>query len=380
MMAARPALEILQPGMLTTVQDTGRYGYQRFGMPVAGAMDGFALRAANRLVGNSDRAAGLEMTALGPQIRLLDDVCVAVAGADVAPLVDGDAVPMWQPVLAAAGSMLAFQAPRDGLRAYLAVAGGIAVPEVMGSRSTYVKAGIGGLDGRALRAGDVISAYETGGALRANRRMPDGRIPVYGGKAELRVVLGPQNGAFTRQGVRTFLTAEYAVSIQSDRMGYRLEGPVIEHRDGADIVSDGAPMGAVQVPQSGDGKPIILMADRGTTGGYTKIAAVITADLDKVAQAMPGGAVAFRAVTLEEARAALREREGVLDGIAAPARLAVVSDGAVSDILDEGGVPIALTSAAPIAPIMRRGRGRARVGGEIFDLDITIRRVNGEGE
>ena len=174
------------------------------------------------------------------------------------------------------------------------------------------------------------------------------------------------------------MTAEYAVSIHSDRMGYRLEGAAIEHRDGADIVSDGAPMGAVQVP--GDGKPIILMADRGTTGGYTKIAAVITADLDKVAQAMPGGAVAFRAVTLEEARAALREREGVLDGIAAPARLAVVSDGAVSDILDEGGVPIALTSAAPIAPIMRRGRGRARVGGEIFDLDITIRRVNGEGE
>ncbi len=378
MMAARPALEILQPGMLTTVQDTGRYGYQRFGMPVAGAMDGFALRAANRLVGNSDRAAGLEMTALGPQVRLLDDVCVAVAGADVAPLLDGEAVPMWQPILAPRGSLLAFQAPRDGLRAYLAVAGGIAVPEVMGSRSTYVKAGIGGLDGRALRARDVISAYETGAALRAHRRMPEGGIPVYGGKAELRVVLGPQNGAFTRQGVRTFLTAEYAVSIQSDRMGYRLEGAAIEHRDGADIISDGAPMGAVQVP--GDGKPIILMADRGTTGGYTKIAAVITADLDRVAQAMPGGAVRFRAVTLEEARAALREREAVLDGIAAPARLAVVSDGAVSDILDEGGVPIALTSAAPIAPIMRRGRGRARVGGEIFDLDITIRRVNGEGE
>ncbi len=378
MMAARPALEILQPGMLTTVQDTGRYGYQRFGMPVAGAMDGFALRAANRLVGNSDRAAGLEMTALGPQIRLLDDVCLAVAGADVAPLVDGEAVPMWQPILAPRGSLLAFQAPRDGLRAYLAVAGGVAVPEVMGSRSTYVKAGIGGLEGRALRAGDVISAYEIAGELSAHRRMPDGGIPVYGGKAELRVVLGPQNGAFTRQGVRTFLTAEYAVSIQSDRMGYRLEGAAIEHRDGADIVSDGAPMGAVQVP--GDGKPIILMADRGTTGGYTKIAAVISADLDRVAQAMPGGAVAFRAVTLEEARVALREREGVLDGIAAPARLAVVSDGAVSDILDGGGVPIALTSAAPIAPIMRRGRGRARIDGEEFDLDITIRRVNREGD
>ena len=377
-MAARPALEILQPGMLTTVQDTGRYGYQRFGMPVAGAMDGFALRAANRLVGNGDRAAGLEMTALGPQIRLLDDVCFAIAGADVAPLLDGEGVPMWQPVIAPRGSLLGFQAPRDGLRAYLAVAGGVAVPAVMGSRSTYVKAGIGGLEGRALRAGDVIGAYETGGELRANKRMPDGGIPVYGGKAELRVVLGPQNGAFTRQGVRTFLTAEYAVSIQSDRMGYRLEGAAIEHRDGADIVSDGAPMGAVQVP--GDGKPIILMADRGTTGGYTKIAAVITADLDRVAQAMPGGTVTFRAVTLKEARVALREREAVLDGIAAPARLAVVSDGAVSDILDEGGVPIALTSAAPIAPIMRRGRGRARIGGEIFDLDITIRRVNSDAD
>ena len=378
MIAASPALEIVQPGMLTTVQDTGRYGYQRFGMPVAGAMDGFALRAANRLVGNSDRAAGLEMTALGPQIRVAADVCVAIAGADVAPLVDGEAVPMWQPVLAPAGSLLAFQAPRDGLRAYLAVAGGVAVPAVMGSRSTYVKAGIGGLEGRALRAGDVISAYETAGALRAHRRMPDWGIPVYGGRAELRVVLGPQNGAFTRQGMRTFLTAEYAVSIQSDRMGYRLEGAAIEHMAGADIISDGAPMGAVQVP--GDGKPIILMADRGTTGGYTKIAAVISADLDKVAQAMPGGAVAFRAVSLEEARVALREREAVLDAIAAPARLAVVWEGAVSDILDAGGAPIALTSAAPVAPIARRGRGRARIDGEIFDVDITIRRVNGEGE
>lgn len=378
MNAASPALEILQPGMLTTVQDTGRYGYQRFGMPVAGAMDGFALRAANRLVGNADRAAGLEITALGPQIRLLDDVCVAIAGAAVAPLLDGEAVPMWQPVMAPAGSLLAFQAPRDGLRAYLAVAGGVAVPAVMGSRSTYIKAGIGGHEGRALAAGDVLSAYEAAGAVSAHRRMPDGGIPTYGGKAELRVVLGPQNAAFTRQGIRTFLTAEYAVSIHSDRMGYRLEGPAIEHMDGADIISDGAPMGAVQVP--GDGKPIILLADRGTTGGYTKIAAVISADLDKVAQAMPGGAIAFRAVSLDEARAALREREAILDAIAAPASLAVVSEGAVSDILDGGGDPITLASAAPIAPMLRRRSGRARIDGEEFEIDIDIRRANPDAE
>ena len=378
MIAASPALEILQPGMLTTVQDTGRYGYQRFGMPVAGAMDGFALRAANRLVGNADRAAGLEITALGPQIRLLDDVCLAIAGAAVAPLLDGEAVPMWQPVIAPAGGLLAFQAPRDGLRAYLAVAGGVAVPAVMGSRSTYIKAGIGGHEGRALAAGDALSAYEPAGALSARRRMPEGGIPAYGGKAELRVVLGPQNAAFTRQGIRTFLTGEYAVSIHSDRMGYRLEGPAIEHRAGADIISDGAPMGAVQVP--GDGKPIILLADRGTTGGYTKIAAVITADLDKVAQAMPGGAFTFRAVSLDEARAALREREAILDAIKAPARLAIVSDGAVSDILDSGGDPITLASAAPIAPMLRRRRGRAHIGGEEFEIEIAIRRANKDAD
>lgn len=378
MTAASPALEIIQPGMLTTVQDTGRYGYQRFGMPVAGAMDSFALRAANRLVGNPDRAACLETTVLGPQIRLLADACIAITGAAVAPLLDGEPIPMWQPVLAPEGSLLAFQAPQDGLRAYLAIAGGIAVPPVMGSRSTYIKAAIGGLNGRALAARDILSAYEPPTPPRANRRIPHGGIPAYGSQAQLRVVLGPQNAAFTRQGIRTFLTSEYAVSIYSDRMGYRLEGAAIEHTDGADIISDGAPMGAVQVP--GDGKPIILLADRGTTGGYTKIAAVITADLPKVAQAMPGGVFTFRAVSLDEARAALREQQAILDAIAAPPKLALISDSAVSDILDYGGNPITLASAAPITPILQRRSGRARINGEDFDIDITIRRANPDAD
>ena len=203
---SHPTLKIIQPGMLSTIQDRGRYGYQRFGMPTAGAMDTFALRAANALLGNDDNAACIEATVLGPRIELLSDTRIAITGANVAPRLDGEPIPMWQAVPAGKGGRLEFRGPGDGMRAYLGVAGGIDVPLVMGSRATYMKAAIGGIDGRPLRAGDILNTPgDLPPAMAAPSAFPTEAIPTYGNSHELRVVLGPQHEAFTPGGIDTFL-------------------------------------------------------------------------------------------------------------------------------------------------------------------------------
>ena len=372
-----PTLKVIQPGMLSTIQDRGRYGYQRYGMPTAGAMDTFALRAANALLGNDDNAACIEATVLGPRIEILSDTTIAVTGANVAPRLDSESIPMWQSVAASKGSRLEFRSPKDGMRGYLAVAGGIDVPQVMGSRATYMKAAIGGVEGRPLRAGDTLNALgDTPEAPVTVRSFPADAIPQYGSAHELRVVLGPQQAAFTQAGIDTFLSETYTVSIHSDRMGYRLEGEPVEHADGADVISDGTPLGTIQVP--GDGQPIILLSDRGTTGGYTKIATVISTDLSKVAQAMPGHTVKFKAVSVEEAQEAYRRREALLQFIrleaTSGARIAVVMDDAISDILGDDGEPLALPATAEEAGGVRRGT--ARIGGASFEFKIDIRRLD----
>ena len=372
-----PTLKIVQPGMLSTIQDTGRYGYQRYGMPTAGAMDTFALRAANALVGNDDNAACIEATVLGPRIEILSDTTIAITGANVSPRLDSEPIPMWQSVAARKGSRLEFRGPTDGMRGYLAVAGGIDVPEVMGSRATYMKAAIGGVEGRHLRAGDILNASENAAeAPTAVRNLPTDAIPQYGSAHELRVVLGPQQAAFTQAGIDTFLREDYTVSIHSDRMGYRLEGEPVEHADGPDVISDGTPLGTIQVP--GDGQPIILLSDRGTTGGYTKIATVISTDLSKVAQAMPGHTIKFRAVSVEEAQEAYRRREALLKSIkyeaTHSARIAVVMDDAISDILGDDGQPLALPATAEQSGTVRRGT--VRIGGASFEFHIDVRRLD----
>jgi len=307
-------LEVLEPGPLTTVQDLGRYGYQRYGVPSSGAMDTFALRVANLLVGNPEGAAGLEMTLAGLQVRILADTVFAVTGADMRPRLDDRLVPMWRAVAAPKGATLSLGAARAGARAYLAVAGGIDVPVVLGSRSTYLRSRLGGLDGRPLQAGDVLRVQGiVPPSTIEGRRIAPRLIPRRGGSQTVRVVLGPQDDRFTREGIRTFLSSVYAVAAQSDRMGYRFEGPRIQHKVSADLVSDGSPHGAVQVP--GDGTPIVLLADRGTAGGYTKIATVITVDLARLAQACPGDRILFQAVSVEEARAALVREDAVLQQI-----------------------------------------------------------------
>ena len=323
---SRPVLQILHPGIFTTVQDRGRYGFQRYGVPVSGAMDQFALRAANLLAGNGQGAACLEMTVIGPTARLLSDATVAITGADLTPTVDGRPLPRWEPAALGAGSVLSFPEMRDGVRCYLSISGGIDVPEVLGSRSTYVKADLGGLEGRALLEGDVISAFDDAGPVR---EAPTGfEAPSYGRRHNLRVVMGPQDDAFDDDAVAVLLESEYTVSLDSDRVGYRLEGPRISHRTRPDIISDGTPAGAIQVP--GDGSPTVLLADRGATGGYTKIATVISTDVDRLGQALPGQTVAFEALDVEDAHRAMRGTEALISAFAGLPPPSVSVDGSPS--------------------------------------------------
>ena len=364
-----PAMEVIEPGLFTTVQDRGRYGYQRFGVPVSGAMDQFALRAANLLVGNDENAAALEMTVIGPTVEFKGDAVIAVTGADLTPMLDGSPMPRWEAVRVAAGSRLSFHGMADGIRGYLAVSGGIDVPEVMGSRSTYVKGGFGGLNGSAISSGDVLDTLDSPGPTR---EMPPGfQPPVYGTEHELRVILGPQDHAFDDGAISTLLESTFTVSLDSDRMGYRLEGPQVAHRDSPDIISEGNAPGAVQV--SGDGVPTVLMADRGTTGGYTKIAAVITADVGRLAQAVPGESVRFAAVSHDEAVAALEEQEAILAAIAGalptPAvPVTVVVDGETLDVTDEQGEPITAGEGSA-----RAQRATAVVKGLTYSFDVEVR-------
>ena len=299
-----PALEVLEGGLLTTVQDEGRHGWRRLGVGSSGALDRPALRAANRVVGNPAGAAGLECTVVGPRLRFLASISFAVTGADLSAVLHRDDLGAWPVpngtrVLARAGSVLAFGSRRAGCRAYVAFAGGIDVPAVLGSRSTDVAGGFGGLDGRGLRAGDGLALGRYPGA--AERGAPPDTATAPGAEATVRVVLGPQDGHFAPAGLQAFLGAEYAVAPESDRVGCRLRGPRIEHRGAVEIITDGMVPGCVQVPP--DGQPIVMMAGGPTTGGYPKLATVVSADLPLLAQLLPGeGRVRFRAVSIEEAQ------------------------------------------------------------------------------
>lgn len=367
-----PVLEIASPGLLTTVQDRGRYGFQRYGVPVSGAMDEFALRAANLLVGNDQGAACLEMTVLGPTARFLRDARIAVTGGDLTANLNGAPLPRWQAVDVAGGSELGFSNMRDGMRAYLAIAGGIDVPVVMGSRSTYLPSGIGGFEGRALAGGDVVSAFPADPDAPAGRLPRGYEPPSYGPHHEIRVVMGPQADAFGQEAVDVLLGSTFTISLDSDRMGYRLEGAEVRHATGPDIVSDGNAPGAIQVP--GSGVPTVLLADRGTTGGYTKIATAISADLGKLAQAVPAQTVSLTAVDLQEATAAARENESVLAAIALGVddRVSVAVNGSAVEVVDAAGGP--LTSLAAAGAAASVVTASVESGGRTYEFDLEVER------
>jgi antagonist of KipI len=301
--------------MQTTVQDLGRHGYGRFGVAVNGAADRASLRAANRLVGNPDDAAALEITLTGPRIRFHRRLAVAIAGADLGARLNGQPVVAGRAVYVIPGDKLAFAPAADvrGIRAYLAVAGGIDVPVVMGSRSTDLTAGFGGYLGRALRAGDRLTV---GDAHRGNALERIAATPL-GSSRPIRVVRGPQADRFAPETWERFIRNGFTVSSESNRVGLRLRGPELRPVDGADIVSEGIVTGAIQV--TGEGQPIVMLPGHATIGGYTKIATVIDADLDRLGQLRPGETVRFREVSLDQPAAA---EEWSLPGLVRLARLA----------------------------------------------------------
>jgi len=304
--------KVIHPGSYTTVQDQGRFGYQQFGIPVCGAVDSFAYRVANALVGNFHGQAALEATILGPTLKVLNKGLIAITGGDLSPFLNGTPLSMWESVAIQPEDIIQFKGVKSGCRAYIAVAGGIDVPMVMGSRSTYVAGKIGGINGRPLEAGDKLNKGENTGKV-SGIRVPSNLIPTYSHETELRVILGPQDDYFA-EGVEKFFTSTFKVSAKADRMGYRLEGNPILHKNGVkkSIISEPSVPGGIQVPP--DGHPIILLVEQ-TVGGYTKIATVISSDIRKVGQAIPGDLFHFRQIEIEEAHQILKMEEEKVDSI-----------------------------------------------------------------
>ncbi len=293
-------MRIIRAGMLTTVQDLGRRGHRAAGVPLSGAMDAIALRVANLLVGNPENAAGLEFTLVGPELEFSTDTIVAVGGGDFG------ALPRWQPVRVPAGERVKFGPARSGCRGYLAVAGGLAVAPALGSCSTYLRATLGGFQGRALRDGDVLPVLDVVREVMGHWHIDERILPAYSPAPLVRVLRGAQADEFDD----TLRDANFKVSPQSDRMGVRLSGPPLTRHDATELVSAVVVPGTIQVPP--DGQPIVLMADAQTIGGYPQLAHVIDVDRPLVAQLRPGDAVRFREVTLAEAHEVLLARERTL--------------------------------------------------------------------
>lgn len=303
------AFQVVNPGILTTIQDLGRWGFMKYGIPPSGVADRFSAQVANWLVGNPSHVGLLEITLFRLELLALNELEIAITGANLMPHLNGQPISMWENIFLKSGDRLLFKGRKSGLRAYLAVRGGFVGPEYLGSRSVFPR----GLMGQPLKAGDILEIAATNNGQKDKRSLPGHLIPSYSGKDILRVILGPQEDRFTPEGIKTFLSSTYRVSSQSDRMGYRLEGPKIEHVRGADIISEPIPQGAIQVP--GDGLPIILLWDAQVSGGYTKIASVISADLNYLAQVSPGESLRFKEVKLAEAHEALKKEKELLQEI-----------------------------------------------------------------
>ena len=307
---ARAAFTVVKPGMLTTVQDLGRRGYQGVGVPVSGPMDAYSHRLANQLLGNDPSAAALEITLLGPELAAEGDIACALTGADISVTVDGRAAPANEPFTVRSGARLRWGSRISGTRMTLAVRGGFDVPATLGSRATHVVSRMGPFGGRALRPGDILPiAAET----PRDRPVAGKPLDLPDGGARLRVMPAVHRDRFTEDAWGLLTHARFTISPQSNRMGYRLDGPALTHVGAADILSEAMPAGAIQVPASG--QPIMLLAERATTGGYATIANVITADLPVAGQLAPGEWIEFDAVGRDDAIAALRRREAALRGV-----------------------------------------------------------------
>ncbi|MEG0855371.1 MAG: biotin-dependent carboxyltransferase family protein [Terrisporobacter sp.] len=292
-------------GLFTTVQDFGRTGYQDVGFSVCGAMDKKSLAIANMLVDNKEDEAGLEITLVGPKMEFTKDNFIAITGGNLNPKINGKEAPMYKAIFVSKYDILTFENAKFGARAYIAFAGGLSIEAIMGSKSTNVKCFLGGYKGRVLKEGDLIQFVS-----------PKDYLPNYlsrnidykekqNKEITLRVVLGPQDDAFTENGINTFFKGAYKITNEFDGMGCRLDGPKIEHKSSADIISDGIVLGSIQIPSHG--KPIIMLTDRQTTGGYTKIGTVISIDIGKLAQSKVGDMIKFENISLEKAQNLYRQ-------------------------------------------------------------------------
>ncbi|MFJ7450763.1 biotin-dependent carboxyltransferase family protein [Bacillus thuringiensis] len=313
-------VEVLHAGMFTTVQDLGRSHYQQYGVPVGGAMDQSAIRMINMLVGNEENEAALEMTIMGPKLLIKKTTLLAIGGADMEPLLNGERIPLWRPILAEEGSMLCFGKVKSGCRAYVTFAGGIHIDHTMGSKSTYIRAAIGGIEGRMLNKGDYfqigaqpemanrfIQDLQKDGRIKTKWAINNSVLSKYKKHPKLRVITDFEYDQFTEESRKAFFTKEYKVSNYADRMGYRIEGEVLNRIEEKEVLSNPVTFGTIQVPNGG--QPIILMADRQTTGGYPRMGNIISVDLPLLAQLKPGDYVSFEEITLEEAEQLYIEQE-----------------------------------------------------------------------
>src|SRR5690625_2090841 len=319
------SVEVLSPGLFTTIQDLGRYGSQQFGVIVSGAMDSYSLRIANLLVGNREGEGALEITLVGSKLKYEHDQLIAITGGDLHATIDGKAAPLWRPLLIRKGSILQFKSAVVGCRAYVAFAGGIAVPEVMGSKSTYVRAGIGGFQGRTLQKEDTFDCGTMGKIGQSFVRqlkkrkdhvswaVNDVSLINVNQIQSLHVLKGTEFDRFDEQSRHQVFHEPYTLTTQADRMGYRLEGPALSLSEKLELLSEGVTYGTIQVPPNG--QPIILMADRQTTGGYPKIGQIISADLPSLAQLQPTASICFKEITLVQAEGALINKERLIHEI-----------------------------------------------------------------
>ncbi|MFQ3544000.1 biotin-dependent carboxyltransferase family protein [Halobacillus rhizosphaerae] len=324
-------IHVKKAGLLTTVQDLGRYGFQKHGVITSGVMDPEAHRIANLLVGNSMQMPTLEVTLMGPVLEFHQDALISICGGHLSPMINGEPVGNWRPIFIKKGSELRFGSMQEGCRAYLAIAGGYDVPLVMNSSSTYLRAGIGGYQGRSLEKGDQLNIqapsaeslellselkeYAGANSFQAmDWYAASELVPSHSPDEKIRVVMGREYDSFTEDSKQAFIHSSFKVDTQSDRMGYRLKGASLELKHQEEMISEAVAFGTIQVPA--EGNPIILLADRQTTGGYPRIAQVASVDLSKVAQLKPGEEAAFELITHEEAQKLFIEREHMIQQLA----------------------------------------------------------------
>ncbi|MGG3874757.1 biotin-dependent carboxyltransferase family protein [Brevibacillus laterosporus] len=322
------SIRVIKPGLLTLIQDQGRFGFRKYGVVTSEAMDPLALRIANMLVGNSEQLATLEMTLTGAELAFEHDSLIAITGADLSFTINGERLPMWRPIFIRAGTVMKGGGCRTGCRAYVAVAGGIEVEQVLGSRSTYARAGMGGYQGRSLQTGDYLSVGEQADVTRAFLKNWHQRLAkktsveswasvdwsvsaeclaTYRRNPQVRISRGTHFSLFTSESQQHLFHSSYKITPQSDRMGYRLQGAVLQLAEPIELLSEAVAFGTIQVPT--EGYPIILLADRQTTGGYPRIGQVATVDLPILAQMRPGEEIMFTEISRDESEQLLVERE-----------------------------------------------------------------------